>query len=66
MGANQSTGDNPESSRAKSQHAKTCYYELLGVERQASEEEYADIALGSTELVLMEPIESRKRTGRRL
>ncbi|KAL8763142.1 MAG: hypothetical protein Q9184_000987 [Pyrenodesmia sp. 2 TL-2023] len=39
MGANQSTGDESGSDRLNFQSAKTCYYELLGVDRQASEEE---------------------------
>ncbi|KAL8719863.1 MAG: hypothetical protein Q9225_003188 [Loekoesia sp. 1 TL-2023] len=39
MGANQSTGDDSGSGQTHSRPAKTCYYELLGVERHASDEE---------------------------
>ncbi|KAL8738926.1 MAG: hypothetical protein Q9181_000378 [Wetmoreana brouardii] len=39
MGANHSTGDDSENSQINVQSAKTCYYEVLGVSRQASEEE---------------------------
>lgn len=44
MGANQSTGDNNGSAHLNSQPAKTCYYELLEVDKQASEEEYSHLA----------------------
>ncbi|KAL8898359.1 MAG: hypothetical protein Q9207_006743 [Kuettlingeria erythrocarpa] len=39
MGANQSTGDNNRSARSELQPVKKCYYELLEVDEQASEEE---------------------------
>ncbi|KAL9584842.1 MAG: hypothetical protein Q9212_001874 [Teloschistes hypoglaucus] len=39
MGANQSTGYKQEDEGADVQSRKACYYEILGVDRQASEEE---------------------------
>ncbi|KAI4086779.1 MAG: hypothetical protein LQ344_007289 [Seirophora lacunosa] len=39
MGANQSSDGSHASSGAQSQHARKCYYELLGVDKQASDDE---------------------------
>jgi hypothetical protein len=38
MGANQSSGTSK--AREIEEEVKTCYYELLGVEKQASNDEY--------------------------
>lgn len=41
MGAQQSSSDRGDAPNAVPV-AKTCYYDLLGVERQATDDEYAD------------------------
>lgn len=46
MGANQSTlGGNDDFTQTTNGELKTCYYELLGVDRQASDEEYVSHTL---------------------
>jgi hypothetical protein len=64
MGANQSADETTSgASRPKGEvHMKTCYYELLEVDRTASDEEYAPhfYRMGDNVLGL------RKRTERRL
>lgn len=44
MGAQQSSNQQKPSEQgdAGGPHVKTCYYELLGVDRQASDDEYVD------------------------
>ena len=47
MGANQSTGSG---SGGNAQQAKRCYYEVLDVDRQASDDEYGTL---SDDVVMM-------------
>ena len=47
MGANQSSSANGGNSGMKdSSEVKTCYYDLLGVERQVSDDEWVQPQLG--------------------
>lgn len=53
MGAQQSTGNAPDGAAAAP--TKTCYYELLGVEQTAGDDEYVSGCLNHTAIYLTVP-----------